>query len=61
MLSLIYKKEKRLVFKFGWNRPSGSGDENENMKSLQRQEQQIHKTDNIWSEKLFEQLNLKYS
>ena len=40
--------------KFGWNWPSGSGEEDENVKSLRRrqQRQQRRTTDKLWSEKL---------
>ena len=37
--------------KFGWNWPSGSGEENENVKSLPQQ-QLRQTTDKFWSEKL---------
>ena len=37
--------------KFGWNWPSGSGEEDENVKSL-RQQQRRRRTDKFWSEKL---------
>ena len=42
-----------LCAKFGWNSPSGSGEEDENVKSLQqRQQQRRQTTDKFWSEKL---------
>ena len=42
-----------LCAKFGWNWPSGSGEEDENVKSLQqRQQRQRRTTDKFWSEKL---------
>ena len=40
-----------LFAKFGWNLPSGSGEEDEIVKSL-RQQQQRRTTDKFWSEKL---------
>ena len=43
-----------LCAKFGWNWPSGSGEEDKNVKSLQRQQQQQRQwwtTDKFWSEK----------
>ena len=44
-----------LCAKFGWNWPSGSGEEDENLKSLRRQRRQRRRrrtTDKILSEKL---------
>ena len=39
--------------KFGWNWPSGSGEEDENVKILRQQRQQRRRTtDKFWSEKL---------
>ena len=47
---------RMLCAKFGWNWPSGSGEKDENMKSLRRQRQrrqrQRRTTDKFWSEKL---------
>ena len=48
---------RMLCAKFGWNWPSGSGEENENVKSLRqrrqrRQRQRRRTTDKFWSEKL---------
>ena len=51
--------QRMLCAKFGWNRPSGSGEEDQNVKSLcclkqqQRQQRQQRQTTNkFWSEKL---------
>ena len=46
-----------LCAKFGWNWPEGSGDEDENVKSLRRRQHQQQPgqrrtTDKLWSEKL---------
>ena len=50
---------RMLCAKFGWNWPSGSGEEDENVKSLRqrrqqqrRQRQRRRTTDKFWSEKL---------
>ena len=44
---------RMLCAKFGWNWPSGSGGEDENVKSLQQRRQQRWRTkDKFWSEKL---------
>ena len=40
-----------LCAKFGWKSPSGSGEEDENVKSLRRQRRR-RTTDKFWSEKL---------
>ena len=40
-----------LCAKFGWNWPSGSG-EDENVKSLRQQGRRPRTTDKLWSEKL---------
>ena len=45
----------RMLFaKFGWNWPTGSGEEDENVKNLRQQQQgrQQQTTDKLWSEKL---------
>ena len=44
---------RKLCAKFGWNWPSGSGEEDENVKSLRhrRQRQRRRTTDKFWSEK----------
>ena len=45
-----------LCAKFGWNWPSGSGEEDENVKSLRQKQHQRRQrqrtTDKLWSEKL---------
>ena len=44
---------RRLCAKFGWNWPSGSGEEDENVKSLRQWQRQQRRTiDKFWSEKL---------
>ena len=47
---------RRMLAKFGWNWPNGSGEEDKNVKSLQqrrrRQQQRRRTTDKFWSEKL---------
>ena len=45
------RNPRMLCAKFGWNWPSGSGEEDENVKSL-RQRRQRRTTDKFWSEKL---------
>ena len=50
--------QRMLCAYFGWNWPSGSGEENESVKSLRqqlrrrRQRQRRRTTDEFWSEKL---------
>ena len=43
---------RKLCAKFGWNWPSGSGEEDENVKSLRHRRQRRRTTDKFWSEKL---------
>ena len=46
---------RMLCAKFGWNWPCGSGEQDENVKSLQRQQRQRRRRrtmDKFWSEKL---------
>ena len=49
-----FRKLEMLCAKFGWNWPSDSGEEYENVKSLRLQRQQWERriTDKFWSEKL---------
>ena len=43
---------KMICAKTGWNWPSGSGEEDENVKSVRQQQQRRGTTDIFWSEKL---------
>ena len=43
---------RMLCAKFGWNWPSGSGEEDDNVKSLRQRQQRRQTTDKFWSEKL---------
>ena len=43
---------RMLCAKFDWNWPSGSGEEDENVKSLRQRQQRRRTTDKFWSEKL---------
>ena len=43
---------RMLCAKFGWNWPSGSGEEDENVKSLRQRRRRRRTTDKFWSEKL---------
>ena len=55
--NMISHHPRMLCAKFGWNWPSGSGEEDENVKSLRRRRRQQRQrrqrtTDKFWSEKL---------
>ena len=43
---------RMLCAKFGWNWPSGSGEEDENVKSLRQRQRRQRRTTDFWSEKL---------
>ena len=43
---------RKLCTKFGWNWPSGSGEEDENVKSIRQQRQPRQTMDKLWSEKI---------
>ena len=43
---------RMLCAKFGWNWPSGSGEEDENVKHLRQRQWQPRATDKFWSEKV---------
>ena len=49
-LNTLYPR--MLCAKFGWNWPSGSGEEDENVKSLRQQQRRRRTTDKFWPEKL---------
>ena len=48
----LYPHPRMLCAKIGWNWLSGSGEEDENVKSLRQQRQRRQTTDKFWSEKL---------
>ena len=50
-INMNHLLSRMLCAKFGWNRPSGSGEEDENVTSL-RQWRRQRTTDKFWSEKL---------